>query len=97
MSEELAQILLEENLQLKYQIVEAKKKVEEIRERYREYRHYVNVESNKQRKMDLVRERDIYKERIDKAIEYINKTPLQKGTEAYRIDLLNILQGSDKE
>lgn len=35
--------------------------------------------------------------RIDKAIEYINKTPLQKGTEAYRIDLLNILQGSDKE
>lgn len=38
-----------------------------------------------------------FKERIDKAIEYINKTPLQKGTEVYRIDLLNILQGSDKD
>ncbi len=48
---------------------------------------------------DEVKQRElkiVLQQRIDKAIEYINKTPLQIGTEMYRIDLLNILQGSDK-
>ena len=33
----------------------------------------------------------------DKAIEYINTMPLTKGTEWYRIQLLDILRGEDNE
>lgn len=39
-------------------------------------------------------------EKVDiilKAIEYINTMPLTKGTEWYRIQLLDILKGDDKE
>ena len=42
--------------------------------------------------MKIADERDIALYKQKKAIEYINKIPLQKGTEMYRIDLLNILE-----
>lgn len=42
--------------------------------------------------MKIADERDIALYKQKKAIEYINKVPLQKGTEMYRIDLLNILE-----
>ena len=42
--------------------------------------------------MKIADERDIALYKQKKVIEYINKVPLQKGTEMYRIDLLNILE-----
>ena len=40
---------------------------------------------------------DRLQERINEAIEYINTMPLTKGTDWYRIELLDILNGVDKE
>ena len=42
--------------------------------------------------MKIADERDIALYKQKKVIEYINKMPLQKGTEMYRIELLNILE-----
>ena len=51
---------------------------------------------NKRLSTELEIEKDISDgmlETIDKAIEYIKNIPLQKGTENYRIKLLEILRG----
>jgi len=45
--------------------------------------------------MKLIIENHDLKEKINKAIEYINTMPLTKGTEWYRIQLLEILRGED--
>ena len=48
-------------------------------------------------KQQLYEDLDMLSERIDKAIEYIETMPLTKGTEWYRIQLLDILKGEDNE
>lgn len=91
MNEELAQILLKENLELKYKITRAEQNEERWKERYREYRHYLNVESNKQCKRDLVSERDTYKERLQDIENYIRSFPIETLEESLLCKFNNIL------
>lgn len=95
-----------ENLEVMYQDIitqaewhdeELKEEIERLKEEKEKLENII-IEINSEREElfnHLVNDKP--QQRINEAIEYINKTPLKKGTEVYRIDLLNILQVSDKE
>lgn len=73
MSDELAQILLKENLELKYQIAQAKQDKEEISKKFREYRYKIRKDSEKKNKSELERELNVYKNRLEDVKEYLKE------------------------
>ena len=82
--------------ELEQEIERLKKELEEEKEerwkeRYREYRHYLNVESNKQCKRDLVSERDTYKERLQDIENYIRSFPIETLEESLLCKFNDIL------
>ena len=79
--------------------LKAKEKYDNMLKRKNKEIERLNKENTilRQNSQYLVKQKDELEELINKAIEYINTMPLTKGTEWYRIQLLDILTGDDKE
>lgn len=110
MSEEEKILLLKTNLELSVKLEQANHVIEEWQKRYCKYRHYIIKEKSKRRKEDLIKENDVLKERIEEAIDYINKLEFEKygvlydnGTSIMEYEdnckeiLLEILKGDSNE
>ena len=105
-SDEFIEETLRENVNLRLQYFEYKEKAKKSEERYYKYKHQISREAQNKNKEQIVRERDILHQRIDKAIEYIKENDLytyvpdndlgMDYNEMVNEKLLDILKGDDK-
>lgn len=93
-SDEFIEETLRENVNLRLEFFKIKESAEEWENRYREYRLQISKEAQNKNKKQIVRERDILQDRIDKVIEYINNNGI---LDLNGYDLLDILRGNDNE
>ena len=96
-SDEFIEETLKENINLRLEFFKLKESAEKWEDRYYKYRREISKEVQNKNKEQIVRERDILKDRINSAIEYI-ETENSIGNEIeYTTRLLDILRGKDNE
>lgn len=106
-SDEFIEETLKENINLRLEFFNLKEKAQKYYEKYNNYRHQISKEAQNKNKVQIVRERDILQDKINKAIEYIEKhcdigyLEQDKCTDVlYQNEcqeLLDILRGEDNE